>query len=109
MNKKKLALAISAGLAVGVASTTVSASNPFQADKMNQAYNAKSAPIKLAEGNCGKGPNGKCGSDAKDKGGKCGEGKCGDKKDKGGKCGEGKCGASKKSKSGKCGEGKCGS
>lgn len=43
----------------------------------------------------------------KDKEGKCGEGKCGDK-DKEGKCGEGKCGDKDKDKEGKCGEGKCG-
>ncbi len=49
--------------------------------------------------------------DEKDKEGKCGEGKCGDKegKDKDGKCGEGKCGDKEgKDKDGKCGEGKCG-
>ncbi len=98
-NEVKLVItALSAGIAafsIGAAQ----AANPFAATDLGQGYMVAAAH-------------------AKEKDGKCGEGKCGAKKDKqdakakDGKCGEGKCGAAKKdakAKDGKCGEGKCGS
>lgn len=118
MNKKKLVVALTAGLAVGV-SSAVSA-NPFKTSSMESSYNAKSAQIKLAEGSCGgKKGGGSCGGDKKDSG-KCGHdkkgsGKCGHDKKADGNCGakksDGKCGSTddSKKKSGKCGSGKCGS
>lgn len=97
-NEVKLVVtALSAGIAM-VSIGAAQASNPFAAKDLGQGYMVAAAH-------------------AKEKDGKCGEGKCGAKKDdknakaKDGKCGEGKCGAKKetKAKDGKCGEGKCGS
>jgi len=76
------------------------AANPFAATDLGQGYMVAAAHAKEKDGKCGEG---KCGEkkgakDAKAKDGKCGEGKCGEKKD-----------AKPKAKDGKCGEGKCGS
>lgn len=98
-HSKPLAMALGATLAASMASTALSAENPFTSQSLESGYKV------MAEGKCGEG---KCGGKA-DKEGKCGEGKCGEKKgDREGKCGEGKCGG-KAEKEGKCGEGKCGS
>jgi len=95
---KLVVTALSAGIAA-FSIGTAQAANPFAATDLGQGYMVAAAH-------------------AKEKDGKCGEGKCGAKKDdknakaKDGKCGEGKCGAAKKdakAKDGKCGEGKCGS
>jgi len=95
---KLVVTALSAGIAA-FSIGTAQAANPFAATDLAQGYMVAQAH-------------------AKEKDGKCGEGKCGAKKDdknakaKDGKCGEGKCGAAKKdakAKDGKCGEGKCGS
>ncbi len=99
---KPLAMALGATLAASMASTALSAENPFASQTLESGYKV------MAEGKCGEG---KCGGEAKSKKeGKCGEGKCGEEKaSKEGKCGEGKCGGeSKTKKEGKCGEGKCG-
>ena len=99
-NEVKLVItALSAGIAafsIGAAQ----AANPFAATDLGQGYMVAAAHAKEKDGKCGEG---KCGAkkgekDAKAKDGKCGEGKCGAKKEtkaKDGKCGEGKCGGSK--------------
>ena len=99
-NETKLVVtALSASIAafsIGAAQ----AANPFAATDLGQGYMVAAAHAKEKDGKCGEG---KCGAkkekhDAKAKDGKCGEGKCGAKKDakaKDGKCGEGKCGQPK--------------
>ncbi len=99
-NEVKLVVtALSAGIAafsIGAAQ----AANPFAATDLGQGYMVAAAHAKEKDGKCGEG---KCGAkegakEAKAKDGKCGEGKCGAKKEtkaKDGKCGEGKCGGSK--------------
>jgi uncharacterized low-complexity protein len=98
---KPLAMALGATLAASMASTALSAENPFTSQSLESGYKV------MAEGKCGEG---KCGESKSKKEGTCGE----DKAKKEGKCGEdkakkeGKCGEDKTKKEGKCGEGKCG-
>lgn len=124
MDKKKVALALGASVAAGVAAMSAAQAdaNPFGATSLDSGFTVAAAEEgRCGEGKCGgngkpKGDEGKCGGDGKSKGaeGKCGEGKCGEGKAEPrgaeGKCGEGKCGGNDKPKGaeGKCGEGKCG-
>ena len=96
-NEAKLVItALSASIAA-FSIGTAQAANPFAATDLGQGYMVAAAHAKEKDGKCGEG---KCGAkkDAKAKDGKCGEGKCGEKKGekdakaKDGKCGEGKCG-----------------
>jgi len=108
MKKKKLVVALGAGLAVGLSANVIAeqgSSNPFQATAMTTAYNSQATQLasesiasdmkgtKIAMGKCGKG---KCGANMKH--GKKVDGSCGGKKADGscgGKKADGSCGGKK--------------
>ena len=119
MKKKKLVVALGAGLAVGLSANVIAepgSSNPFQATAMTTAYNSQATQLasesiasdmkgtKIAMGKCGKG---KCGANMKH--GKKVDGSCGGKKADGscgGKKADGSCGGKKAD--GSCGGKKAG-
>ncbi|MFN3544820.1 MAG: hypothetical protein ACK4UX_08210 [Thiobacillus sp.] len=94
-NKTLIATALGTAFAAGMAAAPIAsaAENPFALTGLSSGYQvADNHAAKPAS----KPAEGKCGSTAKMKDGKCGEGKCGSTaKMKDGKCGEGKCGGAK--------------
>lgn len=113
MEKKKLVVALGAGIAVSLSASVLASqgsSNPFQTSTMTAAYNGQSGQLQLAAqdsssaAGAAKQAMGKCGK------GKCGKGKCGGSKAQDGKKANGGCGG--KQADGSCGgkkaDGSCG-